>query len=211
MGARRGTTPHSTAARPEGRIGGSGGGAGGVGAASAAVANESTQLKQTIEGLERERDFFLSKLRDMELLIQQAPTPSPLGAQPRLLLVHSSRWAQRKSAQDKETISKSTVTPKHIQEGRCHRKHSLCSAQYPISQSDSRLSPNKSLVPSMSKSKVKATKKSRFRLGRPKVPVYHTRTALTIQPAYEGPTPLRPSHFIFKASPAFIGKSVIYG
>ncbi|MDI1486799.1 MAG: microtubule integrity protein mal3 [Ramalina farinacea] len=76
-GARRGTTPNSTAARPGGRIGGSGGGGGGGGAASAAVANENNQLKQTVEGLERERDFYFSKLRDIELLIQQAVENDP--------------------------------------------------------------------------------------------------------------------------------------
>ena len=62
-GARRGTTPRSTVngARP-----------GGSGPGSAALANENNQLKETIQGLERERDFYFSKLRDIELLIQQA-------------------------------------------------------------------------------------------------------------------------------------------
>ena len=62
--AKRGTTPTTTpgarAARPA--VGG---------AASAAVTAENTQLKTTVEGLERERDFYFSKLRDIELLIQQ--------------------------------------------------------------------------------------------------------------------------------------------
>ena len=36
------------------------------------MANESNQLKQTVEGLEGEHEFYFSKLRDIELLIQQA-------------------------------------------------------------------------------------------------------------------------------------------
>ena len=68
--ARRGTTPTTTpgarAARPA---------AGG--AASTAVLAENTQLKTTVEGLERERDFYFSKLRDIELLIQQAIEVDP--------------------------------------------------------------------------------------------------------------------------------------
>lgn len=39
---------------------------------------ENTQLKETVTGLERERDFYFSKLRDIELLVQQAVTADPL-------------------------------------------------------------------------------------------------------------------------------------
>ena len=48
-----------------------------MGGASAAVLAENTQLKQTVEGLERERDFYFSKLRDIELLLQQAIDQDP--------------------------------------------------------------------------------------------------------------------------------------
>jgi len=49
----------------------------GGGAASAALREENTQLKETVTGLERERDFYFSKLRDIELLIQQAMEADP--------------------------------------------------------------------------------------------------------------------------------------
>lgn len=68
--ARRGTTPTTTpgarTARPAPG-----------GTASSAVISENTQLKQTVEGLERERDFYFSKLRDIELLIQNAIEQDP--------------------------------------------------------------------------------------------------------------------------------------
>ncbi|KAI1430975.1 calponin homology domain-containing protein [Xylaria sp. CBS 124048] len=68
--ARRGTTP--TAAGPRVAKAGVGGGA-----ASAALLQENTTLKETVVGLERERDFYFSKLRDIELLIQQAVEEDP--------------------------------------------------------------------------------------------------------------------------------------
>ncbi|KAG7008823.1 hypothetical protein G7Y79_00004g014070 [Physcia stellaris] len=66
--ARRGTTPTTTArgARP-----------GGAPPANTAVVQENIQLKDTIFGLERERDFYFSKLRDIELLLQQAVEADP--------------------------------------------------------------------------------------------------------------------------------------
>jgi RP/EB family microtubule-associated protein len=71
--ARRGVAPGGSAPRtrtPQG--------AGGMGgAASAALRSENEQLKETVVGLERERDFYFSKLRDIELLIQQAIEADP--------------------------------------------------------------------------------------------------------------------------------------
>jgi len=49
----------------------------GGGAASAALQHENGVLKETVGGLERERDFYFSKLRDIELLIQQAIDADP--------------------------------------------------------------------------------------------------------------------------------------
>ncbi|KAI1362225.1 calponin homology domain-containing protein [Xylaria arbuscula] len=68
---RRGTTP-TTGPRL-----GVKSGAGGGGAASAALLQENSTLKETVVGLERERDFYFSKLRDIELLIQQAVEDDP--------------------------------------------------------------------------------------------------------------------------------------
>lgn len=51
--------------------------AAGGGAASAALVAENNTLKETVGGLERERDFYFSKLRDIELLIQQAVEEDP--------------------------------------------------------------------------------------------------------------------------------------
>ncbi|TAQ87046.1 hypothetical protein B7494_g4618 [Chlorociboria aeruginascens] len=66
--ARRGTTP--TAGPRVGKAAGGGPG-------SAALLQENNTLKETVQGLERERDFYFSKLRDIELLIQQACDEDP--------------------------------------------------------------------------------------------------------------------------------------
>ena len=63
-----GTTP-TTAPRVGSRAGG--------GAGSAALQQENNTLKETVVGLERERDFYFSKLRDIELLVQQACDEDP--------------------------------------------------------------------------------------------------------------------------------------
>ncbi len=48
-----------------------------AGPPSAALQQENATLKETVVGLERERDFYFSKLRDIELLIQQAIDEDP--------------------------------------------------------------------------------------------------------------------------------------
>lgn len=48
-----------------------------AGPATAALQQEVATLKDTVSGLERERDFYFSKLRDIELLIQQAVDEDP--------------------------------------------------------------------------------------------------------------------------------------
>jgi microtubule-associated protein, RP/EB family len=63
-----GTTPIS---RPAPRTAGAGG------PGSAALKAENEQLKEAIGGLEKERDFYFSKLRDIELLIQNAIEQDP--------------------------------------------------------------------------------------------------------------------------------------
>ncbi|KAK4457125.1 putative microtubule-associated protein rp eb family member 1 protein [Cladorrhinum samala] len=47
------------------------------GPATAALQQENATLKETVVGLERERDFYFSKLRDIELLVQQACEEDP--------------------------------------------------------------------------------------------------------------------------------------
>ncbi|KAF9636785.1 hypothetical protein BFW01_g7681 [Lasiodiplodia theobromae] len=46
-------------------------------AQTAALQQENAALKETVAGLERERDFYFSKLRDIELLIQNAIEQDP--------------------------------------------------------------------------------------------------------------------------------------
>lgn len=66
-GARRGGTTPTTGARVGAK----------AGPASAALQQENATLKETVVGLERERDFYFSKLRDIELLVQQAVEEDP--------------------------------------------------------------------------------------------------------------------------------------
>ncbi|KAJ9151986.1 Microtubule associated protein [Pleurostoma richardsiae] len=67
--ARRGGTTPTTGPRVGARAG--------AGPATAALQQENATLKETVVGLERERDFYFSKLRDIELLVQQACEEDP--------------------------------------------------------------------------------------------------------------------------------------
>jgi microtubule-associated protein, RP/EB family len=67
-GARRGGTTPTAGRGAAPRTGG---------AASAALQQENATLKETVVGLERERDFYFSKLRDIELLVQAAVEEDP--------------------------------------------------------------------------------------------------------------------------------------
>ena len=49
----------------------------GGGVASSALKQENETLKEAIAGLEKERDFYFSKLRDIELLLQKAVEETP--------------------------------------------------------------------------------------------------------------------------------------
>ncbi|KAK6006215.1 hypothetical protein QM012_006625 [Aureobasidium pullulans] len=61
----------TSGARTRTPLGGSGG------AQTAALTQENNALKETVQGLERERDFYFSKLRDIELLVQGAMEAEP--------------------------------------------------------------------------------------------------------------------------------------
>lgn len=71
---RRGTTP-TTGTRS--RFGGAGGGGGASAGVTAALNREIETQKEAIAGLEKERDFYFAKLRDIELLLQQAVEQDP--------------------------------------------------------------------------------------------------------------------------------------
>ncbi|KAJ5155818.1 hypothetical protein N7492_008621 [Penicillium capsulatum] len=72
-GSRRGVTPTTGAARGP-RVAAA---AGGGGAAAAALQQEVSTQKEAIAGLEKERDFYFAKLRDIELLLQSAIEADP--------------------------------------------------------------------------------------------------------------------------------------
>lgn len=48
-----------------------------LGGGSAALQLENASLKESVAGLEKERDFYFSKLRDIELLVQRATEEQP--------------------------------------------------------------------------------------------------------------------------------------
>lgn len=66
---KRGTTPTVGGARTRTPLGG--------GSSTAALQQENSSLKESVTGLERERDFYFSKLRDIELLVQRAVEETP--------------------------------------------------------------------------------------------------------------------------------------
>ncbi|KAI5804549.1 calponin homology domain-containing protein [Geopyxis carbonaria] len=66
--SKRGTTPTVGAARNRTPLGGGN---------NAALQQENTSLKESVVGLEKERDFYFSKLRDIELLVQTAVEQNP--------------------------------------------------------------------------------------------------------------------------------------
>ena len=67
--AKRGTTPTvGGAARTRTPLSGGG---------PAHLQHENAQLKESVAGLEKERDFYFSKLRDIELLVQRAVEEQP--------------------------------------------------------------------------------------------------------------------------------------
>lgn len=67
-GSRRGATPVTSAARP--RVATSG-------PNTSALTQEIATQKEAIAGLEKERDFYFAKLRDIELLLQTAIEADP--------------------------------------------------------------------------------------------------------------------------------------
>ncbi|KAL9114828.1 MAG: hypothetical protein Q9227_001071 [Pyrenula ochraceoflavens] len=73
---RSGPAPSTSTVRSRVGVAG-GGGAGGGGAMTAALREENAAMKTTVEGLEKERDFYFSKLRDIELLLQNAVEEKP--------------------------------------------------------------------------------------------------------------------------------------
>ncbi|KAJ5105849.1 hypothetical protein NUU61_003196 [Penicillium alfredii] len=70
--SRRGVTPTTAAPRAP-RVSGAAAG----GAAASALQQEVSAQKEAIAGLEKERDFYFAKLRDIELLLQSAIEADP--------------------------------------------------------------------------------------------------------------------------------------
>ena len=69
---KRGTTPTVGGVRTRTPIGGP---------SASALQQENHSLKESVQGLERERDFYFSKLRDIELLVQSSVDENPDSAE----------------------------------------------------------------------------------------------------------------------------------
>ncbi|EGP92385.1 unnamed protein product [Zymoseptoria tritici ST99CH_1A5] len=67
----------ATARRPAGGAAAPRSGSRQAAPASSLLQQKNAELTETVQGLERERDFYFSKLRDIELLIQQAMDADP--------------------------------------------------------------------------------------------------------------------------------------
>merc|ERR1719295_1394619 len=77
---------------PAGRMGGGGGGGGMSAQASAQIEELNAQvleMKLTIEGLEKERDFYFGELRDIEVLAQEYETDGGEFAQKALAVLYA--------------------------------------------------------------------------------------------------------------------------
>ncbi|ENH69992.1 Microtubule integrity protein mal3 [Fusarium oxysporum f. sp. cubense race 1] len=75
-----------------------------AGPATAALQQENATLKETVTGLERERDFYFSKLRDIELLVQQAVDEDPELEKQEDGLVKQIQTSEGEGLDDQETF-----------------------------------------------------------------------------------------------------------
>lgn len=71
------TAASNTGATRAPRVGGSAGAGAGGGAAVSALQSQNAELKESVAGLERERDFYFNKLREIEVLLQAEVEAKP--------------------------------------------------------------------------------------------------------------------------------------